>query len=79
MVDGAVTAAERIAALEAAHPGWAVWRSRQGVMWGATRRRDLSFREIERGLDQSLVCDSADELAERLGEQDARERSGAVR
>ncbi|MCP2337523.1 hypothetical protein [Actinomadura rupiterrae] len=74
MVDAAMTVSPQ-SALEREHPGWRLWSSQAGVMWCATRRRDLSARELWQGLDQSLVCGSLEELGLALMEQDARERA----
>ncbi|WP_067491972.1 hypothetical protein [Actinomadura hibisca] len=74
MVDASAAAAERVTALQAAHPDWRVWRSRSGAMWNATRRRYLSMQELYGGLASTLLCEGPQELAQCLDEQAQRER-----
>jgi hypothetical protein len=62
-------------ALKSAHPGWSV--RRRGALWLATRHRDLTDLELYTGLERTLICDDAQELAERLAWQAAIERAAA--
>lgn len=48
---------------------WHVWRSRHGGFACATRRRELTWREISNGLSPTLVEPTVEALAARLAEQ----------
>jgi hypothetical protein len=65
--------AERLAGLQAEHPGWRLWRARTSAgeagMWMATRRRHLTTEEMFIGLAPTLAEDSADRLRDALSTQ----------
>lgn len=71
--------AAEIAAIEADFPGWRIWVSRgtDGAPCElmATRRRDLTFWELEAGLAPTLPNGLLGDLREQLAEQTRRERS----
>lgn len=54
--------------LQDAHPDWRLWRSRRGS-WMATRLNALSDAEIFAGMASTLMEATADDLVERLVEQ----------
>ncbi|GAA3217055.1 hypothetical protein [Actinocorallia longicatena] len=63
--------------LAARYPGWRFWRTRHGVeLKGlmATRRRDLSEKEIAAGLAQSLPYGLTESLDSQLARQDRLEK-----
>lgn len=61
--------------LQAAFPGWCIWRSSAGRLWATRNGRRLSKTEIDHGLCQTLDADDVAELAERLREQEAAEQA----
>ncbi|MEV4566710.1 hypothetical protein AB0K12_23325 [Nonomuraea sp. NPDC049419] len=61
--------------LQAAFPGWCIWRSSAGRIWATRNGRRLSQREIDRGLAQTIDADDIAQLAEQLKEQEAGEQA----
>ncbi|MEW9553203.1 hypothetical protein [Nonomuraea sp. NPDC050783] len=61
--------------LQAAFPGWCIWRSSAGRLWATRNGRRLSPREMDHGLSQTIDADDIAQLAERLKEQEAAERT----
>lgn len=61
--------------LQAAFPGWCIWRSSAGRLWATRNGRRLSHREINLGLCQTIDADDVAQLAERLKEQEAAEQA----
>jgi hypothetical protein len=55
--------------LQAAFPGWCIWRSSLGRIWATRNGRPLSRKELDRGLWQTLDADDLPGLAELLREQ----------
>ncbi|MDX6738968.1 hypothetical protein [Actinocorallia sp. A-T 12471] len=68
------------ALIEAAYPGWQVWRSDAG-RWYATRTGDLTDAQLQAGLAMTLASDDepglrallADQAAKKAGKEDAAE------
>ncbi|ROO83261.1 hypothetical protein EDD29_0756 [Actinocorallia herbida] len=56
------------ALIEAAHPGWQVWRSDAG-RWYATRTGDLSDAQLQAGLAMTLASDDEPGLRALLADQ----------
>ncbi|NBE99030.1 hypothetical protein FE391_36365 [Nonomuraea sp. KC401] len=61
--------------LQAAFPGWCVWRSSAGRIWATRNGRRLSQRELDHGLSQTIDADDIAQLAEQLKEQEAGEQA----
>ncbi|MEO3790188.1 hypothetical protein ABGB14_08240 [Nonomuraea sp. B10E15] len=61
--------------LQAAFPGWCIWRSSAGRIWATRNDRRLSQREIDHGLSQTTDADDIAQLAEQLKEQEAAEQA----
>ncbi|GAB2839033.1 hypothetical protein GCM10022221_43190 [Actinocorallia aurea] len=55
------------------YPEWKMWRSGEGGLVAATRRRTLTDAELEADLHTTLIEDDLDTLRARLGEQTERE------
>ncbi|TDE48516.1 hypothetical protein E1295_21210 [Nonomuraea mesophila] len=61
--------------LQAAFPGWCIWRSSAGRIWATRNGRRLSQRELDHGLSQTIDADDIAQLAEQLKEQEAGEQA----
>jgi hypothetical protein len=55
--------------LQAAFPGWCIWRSSAGRLWATRNARRLSEQEVDNGLCQTIDADDVAQLAELLKEQ----------
>lgn len=55
--------------LRAAYPDWSLWRSRRGVLCGATRRRHVSDAEWYGPSWMTLIEDDMPTLAQKLKRQ----------
>ncbi|MFI6902170.1 hypothetical protein ACIBKY_12960 [Nonomuraea sp. NPDC050394] len=71
--------------LQAAFPGWCIWRSSAGRLWATRNGRRLTQRETEIGLFQTLDADDVAQLAPMLKAQErvelahtSRDRMGAA-
>ncbi|MBB4913814.1 hypothetical protein [Streptosporangium saharense] len=58
-----------LADLQAAFPGWTIWRSSTGRLW-ATRNRRLTGAQMEQGLEQTVSDEDVHQLVEQLRHQD---------
>ncbi|MEV7013580.1 hypothetical protein [Streptosporangium sp. NPDC051022] len=56
--------------LQAAFPGWCIWRSSEGRLWATRNGRHLTDKEVERGLCQTVDADTVPVLAQRLRAQE---------
>ncbi|MEV8632194.1 hypothetical protein AB0395_11120 [Streptosporangium sp. NPDC051023] len=56
--------------LQAAFPGWCIWRSSEERLWATRNGRHLTDEEVERGLCQTVDADSVPDLAQRLRDQE---------
>lgn len=61
--------------LQAAFPGWCIWRSSAGRLWATRNGRRLSHHEMNHGLCQTIDADDVAQLAELLREQEAAEQA----
>ncbi|MET8866289.1 hypothetical protein ABZW11_25420 [Nonomuraea sp. NPDC004580] len=61
--------------LQAAFPGWCIWRSSAGRIWATRNGRRLSQHEIDHGLAQTIDADDIAQLADQLKEQEAGEQA----
>ncbi|MFI9593359.1 hypothetical protein [Nonomuraea sp. NPDC052265] len=61
--------------LQAAFPGWCIWRSSAGRLWATRNGRRLSPREIDHGLSQTIDANDIVHLAEQLKEQETAEEA----
>ncbi|MER7363681.1 hypothetical protein ACI2LC_28350 [Nonomuraea wenchangensis] len=60
--------------LQAAFPGWCIWRSSAGRLWATRNGRRLSRHEVDHGLSQTIDADDVAQLAEQLkGQRTAEE------
>jgi hypothetical protein len=60
--------------LQAAFPGWCIWRSSAGRLWATRNGRRLSRQEVNHGLCQTIDADDVARLAEQLKEQSEAEQ-----
>lgn len=61
--------------LQDEHPGWKLWRS-GGGSWMATRRKVLGFDELFPSFANTLMENTAEDLAGKLAEQKRLEGAG---
>ena len=61
--------------LQAAFPGWCIWRSSAVRMWATRNGRRLSSLEIYHGLCQTLDADDVTQLAQQLKNQEETEKA----
>ncbi len=59
--------------LQAAFPGWCIWRSSEGRLWATRNGRYLTDEELERGFCQTVGADSVPILAQQLRDQEGLE------
>ena len=59
--------------LQAAFPGWCIWRSSAGRLWATRNSRHLTDEEVNRGLYQTIDADDVAELAQHLRDQEGLE------
>ncbi|MFF5248466.1 hypothetical protein ACFY3V_29660 [Streptosporangium sp. NPDC000095] len=59
--------------LQAAFPGWCIWRSSAGRLWATRNGRHLTDEEIKRGLYRTIDADDVTELAQQLRDQEGLE------
>lgn len=59
--------------LQAAFPGWCIWRSSAGRLWATRNGRHLTDEEVSRGLYQTIDADDVAELAQQLRDQEGLE------
>lgn len=59
--------------LQAAFPGWCIWRSSAGRLWATRNGRHLTDEELGRGLCQTIDADDTPGLAQQLRDQEGRE------
>ncbi|WP_182879838.1 hypothetical protein [Microbispora sp. H10949] len=55
--------------LQAAFPGWTIWRSSADRLW-ATRNRQLTDVELDHGLSHTIDGDDTHQLGEQLRDQE---------
>ncbi|MEU0518274.1 hypothetical protein [Streptosporangium sp. NPDC006007] len=56
--------------LQAAFPGWRIWRSSAGRLWATRNGRHLTEEEVSRGLHQMVDADDVPGLARLLRDQE---------
>ncbi|MGW2161900.1 hypothetical protein [Nonomuraea sp. NPDC001699] len=61
--------------LQAAFPGWCIWRSSAGRLWATRNGRRLSQLEVDHGLSQTIDAEDITQLAEQLKEQETAEEA----
>jgi hypothetical protein len=61
--------------LQAAFPGWCIWRISAGRMWATRNGRRLTSLEIYHGLCQTLDADDVAQLAQQLKDQEEAEKA----
>jgi hypothetical protein len=61
--------------LQAAFPGWCIWRSSAGRLWATRNGRSLSSQEIFHGLSQTIDADDVAQLAQQLRDQEEAEKA----
>lgn len=59
--------------LQAAFPGWCIWRSSAGRLWATRNGRHLTDEEVNRGLYRTIDADDVAELAQQLRDQEGLE------
>lgn len=59
--------------LQAAFPGWCIWRSSAGRLWATRNGRHLTDEEINRGFYRTIDADDVTELAQQLRDQEGLE------
>ncbi|GAA3448167.1 hypothetical protein [Planomonospora venezuelensis] len=59
--------------LQAAFPGWCIWRSSAGRLWATRTGRHLTDAELDRGLCRTIDADDVPELAQHLRDQEGLE------
>ncbi|GAA3417955.1 hypothetical protein GCM10018952_51810 [Streptosporangium vulgare] len=59
--------------LQAAFPGWCIWRSSAGRLWATRNGRHLTDEEVNLGLYRTIDADDVAELAQQLRDQEGLE------